>query len=298
MSVFSTTDRVQHMMYQYYDEGHPLHDAEVANREMQFFGETIRMKDAVPAIYRQMDRVVGEIMSRLGSSDVLLVCSDHGFRSFRTQFHINNWLAENGYLTIKPGKTDSDGRSLGSYVDWPNTRAYALGLGFVYVNLKGRERYGSVEPSERAELMGQLRADLLAEVDEATGVRSVKEVYFPEEIHPDGAHLDREADLILGFAPNYRVSWRTSGGGLKFVKDDAGVWAPAPIYADNTSPWSGGHVSVNAQDVRGVFFANRKVELPADGPNLLHFAPTVLSLLGVPLPPELDLDPLVVQGVN
>ena len=298
MSVFSTTDRVQHMMYQYYDEGHPQYDAEAANREMVFFGETIRMKDAVPAIYRQMDRVVGEIMGRLGSNDVLLVCSDHGFESFRTQFHINNWLAENGYLTIKPSTTDKDGRMLSSYVDWSETRAYALGLGFIYVNLAGREKFGSVAPEDRAELLAQLRADLLAEVDEATGVRSVKEVYLPEEIHRGGKHLDREADMILGFAPNYRVSWRTSGGGLKFKKDADGSWAPAPVYADNTSPWSGGHVSVNATDVRGVFFANRRLELPEGGPNLLNIAPTVLEVLGVPLPPELDLDPLAVQAAN
>ena len=71
MSVFSTTDRVQHMMYQFYDTEHPLYDEAAANREMTFFGETIRLRDAIPAIYKHMDRVMGDVLAKLEANDTL-----------------------------------------------------------------------------------------------------------------------------------------------------------------------------------------------------------------------------------
>jgi len=172
MSVFSTPDRVQHMTYQYYDEEHPLHDPAVANREMTFFGETIKLKEAVPAIYRQVDRIVGKVMNEhLGPNDTLLICADHGFQSFRRQVSVNNWLHDHGYLAVKSGLEKSDGGDMRKYVDWSNTKAYGMGLGFIYVNEKGRETHGIVPPSEKAALLAQIQADLLASKDPETGMR-------------------------------------------------------------------------------------------------------------------------------
>ena len=48
--------------------------------------------------------------------------------------------------------------------------------------------------------------------------------------------------------------------------------------------------------VRGLFFSSVPMDLPADGPNLLHIAPTVLDLLGVPVPEEMDKAPLKPAG--
>jgi hypothetical protein len=70
---------------------------------------------------------------------------------------------------------------------------------------------------------------------------------------------------------------------LKFEKDTV-----APAFSDNESNWSGDHVSVAPDLVRGIFFCNRKVALPASGPDLLHIAPTALQLLGVPVPAAYD----------
>ena len=97
-SVFSTTDRVQHMMYKFHDEEHPKHDAEEAARVVDFFGQPTALKDVIPAIYKQMDRIVGKVMDEhLGPNDTLLLCADHGFTSYRRGMHVNNWLAEKGY---------------------------------------------------------------------------------------------------------------------------------------------------------------------------------------------------------
>jgi predicted AlkP superfamily phosphohydrolase/phosphomutase len=294
MSVFSTPDRVQHMMYKYYDEDHPQYKAHEANEKVTFFGKEVALKDAIPEIYRQADRIVGDVVAKLRPDDTLLVCSDHGFQSFRRQVHLNNWLHEHGYLAVKDGLKKSSGSNF-AFVDWANTQAYAMGLGFIYVNQKGREGRGIVAEADKDALLAKIQADLLESVDPETGKKTVIESYRVADEH-SGDFMDESPDLVLGFAPTYRVSWKTTGGGMQLSEnDDDKSWGVGPTYTNNTSPWSGGHPSVARDHVRGIFFSNRKVDLPEGGPNLMHIAPTALAVLGVPIPPEMDLEPLGVR---
>ena len=295
MSVFSTPDRVQHMFYQYYDEGHPQYDEAVANRTTTFFGEEIRLKDAIPKIFEQVDRVVGRVLDEvLQEGDVLLMCADHGLQSFRYQVHINNMLHQLGFLSLKEGATVADAGSLTSFIDWKNTRAYAMGLGYIYLNLQGREKHGIVRPDEVEATVAELKQALLDWRDPVSGETVVESVYVLSEEHT-GEYIDIESDLVTGFKPFYRVSWKTNGG--KYNMDEVdGAAVPGPVITDNTSPWSGGHPSMAEHQVRGLFFSSVPMDLPADGPNLLHIAPTVLDLLGVPVPEEMDKAPLKPAG--
>ncbi|MFO1009164.1 MAG: alkaline phosphatase family protein [Planctomycetota bacterium] len=293
MSVESTPDRVQHMMYQYYDAQHPRYDAKTADTKVPFFGRETAYRDVIPAIYAQMDALVGEVLEKhVKPGDTLIVCSDHGFQSFRRQFHLNNWLAQEGYLVLKPGTTLADWDLL-SFIDWSKTKAYSLGLGSVYLNLKGREAQGIVEPSEREALLAELTQKFLAARDGDAKV--VHSVVRSDRVH-SGPHVDLEGDLLLGLEAGYRVSWKTTRGGIQLKstpeRDDA--FADVP-YANNTNNWSGDHVSVADELVAGVFLCNRKVDAPAGGFHLLDVAPTVLSLVGVPIPPEYDHAPLHVH---
>lgn len=289
MSVFSTTDRVQHMMYQYYDEEHPLYVAEEADKTFSFFGETISRRQAIPKIYQHMDRVIGTVMDEhMGPDDTLLVCSDHGFQSFRRQVHVNNFLAERGFLKVKAG---SKGGDMLGFVDWSETKAYCVGLGFIYLNLEGRESTGIVPVEEADALLEEIRQELLAYEDEETGARISNDAYIVSTIH-DGPFVKDEADIITGFAPGYRVSWGTTLGGIHMVQTDEGGRVLGPVCVDNDKTWSGGHVSVATPDVAGVFFCNRPVDLPKGGVDLLHIAPTVLDLMDVPVPAEMDRAPL------
>ena len=191
---------------------------------------------------------------------------------------------------LKPGLTVKSGSSLMSYVDWSKTRAYSLGLGFVYLNLRGREKNGIVAPEDVAKTIDELKAALLAYRDPETDQRVVDDVYVTSEVH-SGEFLKDESELIMGFHPSYRVSWKTTSGKIKLAEKDGEV-VLGPTIEDNTSPWSGGHPSVALPAVRGLFFSSKPVELPEGGPRLLHIAPTVLSMLGVDVPPEMDLAPL------
>jgi predicted AlkP superfamily phosphohydrolase/phosphomutase len=222
--------------------------------------------------------------------DTLMVCADHGFQSFRRQVHLNNWLAQEGFLALRPGAKAGDDQFL-RFIDWPRTRAYALGLGMIFVNLQGRERGGIVTRAEVPALLAELRGKLMAMQDPDLHQAAMHAVYETDHIH-SGAYLSSEADLMVGFGAGWRVSWATTLGGLGVTEGDGKTLTSAPVFEDNHQNWSGDHVSVAADLVPGVFLCNRKVEIPKDGVNLLHIAPTALWVVGVKVPPQYDLPAL------
>ena len=148
-------------------------------------------------------------------------------------------------------------------------------------------------PEDAAKVLAEIKQAFLAYRDPETGAQVVDDVYLTSEIH-SGEYLKDESELIMGFAPTYRVSWKTTSGKILLVDED-GVVGLGPVIEDNTSPWSGGHPSVAEPAVRGMFFSSRPVNLPEGGPSLLHIAPTVLAALGVPVPEEMDMPPLTFQ---
>jgi predicted AlkP superfamily phosphohydrolase/phosphomutase len=286
MAVESTPDRVQHMMYQFYDREHPKYDAAAAQAKVHFGGEEIALADAIPAAYRQIDRLVGEVMEKsLRSGDTLIVCSDHGFQSFRRGINLNNWLFEHGYLVLTELSRRDQGQFL-QFVDWSRTRAYAVGLGMIFLNLRGREPGGIVEAAEAPALLASLERDLRATQDGEH--RVIHDVYRMDHIH-SGPYLDLEGDLMVGCEAGFRVGWSTTTGGIRLEASKDGLgWKPAPSIEDNTNNWSGDHVSVARDLVPGIFLCNRKVKIPAEGVDLLNIAPTALRVLGVPVPAEYD----------
>ena len=86
-----TTDNLQHEVWHLLDESHPLHDAQQA-------------AEVVPEIldyYETVDRLLGELLALVPDDALTVVLSDHGFGPFHKFFHINNWLAANGWLKFK-----------------------------------------------------------------------------------------------------------------------------------------------------------------------------------------------------
>jgi predicted AlkP superfamily phosphohydrolase/phosphomutase len=260
--VFDATDRIQHMFWRDIDPGHPAgHGREQAPH-----------RDAIRALYQHNDAMVGRIRHQLRAGDVLMVISDHGFTSFRRGVNLNQWLLREGYLVLKPGAT---GRSEWLRdVDWSATRAYALGLTGLFLNLAGREAHGIVSPGAeaaalKAELIGKLRALCDAEKD-AVGVN---EAFDTAAIY-SGPYLENAPDLVIGYNAGYRTSWDCATGVVA-----------GPVFEDNVRPWSGDHC-VDPRLVPGVFFCNRVIG--EDAPALIDIAPTALRLFGVEPPPHMD----------
>ena len=269
IQVYDFTDRIGHLWWRLLDSGHPLYDPVEAAR---FAGE---MEKA----YIRMDAIVGRARALLPPSTVFLVCSDHGFASFRRGMNYNTWLVKNGWMVLKEGpggaRTLEDLFDRGEtgeffkFVDWSRTRAYAMGLGTVYVNLAGREPRGSVAPGDEYESVRQGIIDgLQAYVDPQTGEHPVLKVYRREDMYRgfDPALLP---DLRAANNLNYRVGWQTALGEV-----------PPNIVEDNMKIWSGDHCSVDPSLVPGILFSSRK--LGREAPGIQDIFPSVLEALGVP----------------
>ena len=260
--VFETTDSIQHMFFRYLDRDHPALRLGRSREEVA----------AIENLYRRMDGLLGRVLAKLDAGSALLVMSDHGFKPFRRGVNLNSWLREKGYLSLKPGCAAS-----GEWfkdVDWEKTRAYALGLGGLYLNLKGREAHGTVEPGESArKLKAELAAGLEELKDPATGARAVTGVYDSERVY-SGPYRDNAPDLIVGYNIGYRASW----DGVKGKVNDV-------VFEDNTKAWSGDHC-IDPALVPGVLFSSLK--LAAEKPAIIDIAPTVLRLFGVEPPKHMD----------
>jgi predicted AlkP superfamily phosphohydrolase/phosphomutase len=264
--VFDATDRIQHMFWRYLEAGHPA-DRSPADAPH---------RNAIEELYRHNDRLVGRVMEKLGKGDVLVVVSDHGFTSFRRGINLNAWLREHGYLVLEEGAEGK--KEWLREVDWSRTRAYALGLCGVYLNVRGREAEGIVEPgAEAAALRRELIGKLGGLVDPGTGEVGINEVFDTHEIY-DGPYAGNAQDLLIGYNHGYRTSWDCATGVVA-----------GPVFEDNVKAWSGDH-GVDPRLVPGVFFCNHPID--AEDPALIDIAPTVLRMFGIAPPGHMDGKPL------
>ncbi|MEO8275101.1 MAG: alkaline phosphatase family protein [Thermoanaerobaculia bacterium] len=273
---FEFTDRVQHVMWHHTDPLHPLYTEE---------GHA-KYGDAILKAYQQMDRIVGKVMDKIATmpaGTTLIVASDHGFAPWRRTMNYNTWLATEGYLVLKgQGGHQANLEDLfdqGQFfqdVDWSKTRAYAMGLGNVYINLKGREGQGIVEPGAQYDaLTTEIRTKLTQYVDPQNGEHPVAYVFTRDEAYGtyDPALIP---DLFPSNALGYRVGWQ----------DSLGIVAKS-IVEPNLDVWSADHCSVYPPLVDGILFANRSLDL-AQKPYMADIMPTLLDIYQVPATAKLD----------
>ena len=249
--VFDTTDRVQHMFFRQHEEGSgdPRHQV-------------------IERLYRRADELVGDALRYVDERTVLFVLSDHGFCTFRRAVNLNSWLARNGYLTLTGGAEQSGPYFAG--VDWSRTRAYTLGLGGLYLNLRGREACGVVEPGAEAQALEQELIGKLTNLpDDERNQIAIQRVHAARDLYR-GPYLGAAPDLIVGYNRGYRTSWDAAVGKVT-----------SSVIEDNSKAWSGDHC-VDPLLVPGVLFCNRKFE--AEAPGIEDLAPTALALFGINAP--------------
>jgi predicted AlkP superfamily phosphohydrolase/phosphomutase len=260
--VFETTDSIQHMFFRYLDKAHPALKT----------GQAKMSDKVIEDLYLKMDDLVGRVLSKLDEKSILIVMSDHGFKSFRRGVNVNSWFYQNGYLSLKDGKTAS-----GEWfkdVDWDRTRAYGLGLGGVYLNIKGREAKGIVAPGAEAKaLKAELAGKLQGLKDTEKGEVGISHVY-DRDVLPSGPYKENCPDLIIGYNQGYRASWDSVTGIVG-----------SPVFEDNLKAWSGDHC-IDPALVPGVFFCNKPVANKT--PAIIDVAPTVLNLFGIQAPAHMD----------
>ncbi len=218
--VFDCLDRVQHMF---------LRDRE----------------DIVHDWYRKLDGFVGDVQSKMTSLGMdksrFIVASDHGFKLFQHKIHLNRWLAENKYI-----KFADDANAGLANVNWDESSAYALGLNSIYLNVKGREGKGTLNPDQIEPMLAEIKAKLLA-LRGPDGSNVVSSILLKHEAYNSGPYLRLGPDLVVGYAPNYRASAETGLGK-----------APEQALEENHDHWGADHC-IDPEAVPGVLFANRDV---------------------------------------
>ncbi len=202
-------DRAHHAFLRYFDKEHPKYEE---NEEL----------NVVPEVYRMVDEWFAEMVEGPLKDSIIVFLSDHGIKPMKGAFVINEWLMEKGFLTLK--REPKEGEDLKEdMIDWSKTYAWAWGGYYsrVFINLKGREKYGIVEEKDYEALREDLRKEILG-IKGPKGEPWKNEVYKPEELYPEvrGDPPDLMVYLDdLNWRPVGTVGWNT----LYLDKNDKGA---------------------------------------------------------------------------
>jgi len=229
--VITGTDRLQHYLWQAIENrDHPLHLQSIN-------------------YYQRVDELIGEITERFlkkigrkGNSpedfEGLFLLSDHGFTSIHWEFNLNLWLRENNYLVFPEGLPPAD-ITLAKLP--PETLAFALDPGRIYLNRTDRFQDGSVDPREITDLANRLADDLLRLTHDNRPV--VREVFRREQIY-HGFQAAHGPDLVVLPYPGFDVKGRLDATEV-FTKtdlqgmhtwDDAFFWSARPLERESETP--------------------------------------------------------------
>jgi len=188
-------DRAHHAFWKYFDRRHPRY------QEHKVYSKII------PKVYQRIDSWFNRLHKKLPRDTIIVIASDHGVKPMKGAFTINQWLIEQGYLKLRedPSKSGTDLRE--DMVDWQHTIAWAWGGYYsrVFINLKGREKHGVVEPKYYEETVKQLKRDI-ERIRGPNGEQWDNKAYTPQELYPV-AHGD-PPDLIVYLDD---LNWRPAG---------------------------------------------------------------------------------------
>ncbi|MCP4361668.1 MAG: sulfatase-like hydrolase/transferase [Chloroflexi bacterium] len=305
--VFGATDWVMHAFWKYHDPTHPYHDPEAAKQ----YGNAIR------SIYEHIDKALAELLELVDENTSVIIMSDHGAGPGIAKSMLNNWLLDIGLLKLKQtpksrikhllfrlgftpenayplvsrlgllnvkvkrridprrkGKTSPVRRVFLSYndVDWSRTKAYTFGgMGQIHINVKGRNRLGCVEPGVEYDELCDTIIKRVMEIKIPNSDQSfVKRAYRRDELY-HGEHNDKMPDIVL-------------------LPSDMG-------YLDSGMEFFSNHLfsqldaNSGAHRTNGVFMLLGPHAQPAqelEGVSIRDIAPTVLHLLSLPVPDNMD----------
>jgi len=257
MSVMIGSDRLQHMVWKHFDEKH------------RKFIKDSPYKDALKDYYIYLDKELGEIIDLAGEDTIIIFASDHGFTRQEGKININNWLMDKGYLHLKKEYLEEiKGKNvrLKQYgIDWDNTIAYAGGAYHARMYLN-KEKLGDKYKETRERIISELM-----DIKDDKGHEIKTKIYKTDEIYADTSSPECP-DIFIYFD---ELRWASNPD---LGSEGLYSWKTA-VGAD-----SAGH------DSQGCFIIAGK-GIPAQGDigevEICQVAPTILSLLDVPIPDDI-----------
>jgi predicted AlkP superfamily phosphohydrolase/phosphomutase len=249
-------DRLHHVFWQHFDPRHPKY--EPGNR----------FETAFQDYYRFLDKEVGKLVEALPEDAVIVLMSDHGAKRMVGGVCFNEWLAREGYLRFEQ-EPDGPTPIAKARVDWPNTLAWGDGgyYGRLFLNVKGREPEGTIDPSRYEEIRDELVQKLEA-MPGPEGDPLGTKVFKPQDVYPEVRGV--APDLLVYFGD---LEWRSVGQvgtGQVFT------------YENDTGPDGANH------DRAGVFAMVGGPGQPTgrrEGLRLIDVGPSLLTLYGLEAPP-------------
>ena len=283
------------------------------------------LSSAILQVYQRVDALLGELVARLPKDTTLILMSDHGAGPIDKVVYLDTWLMGHGLLRYADldrglGKrlqdvftavarnglqyaqrylpqsfkgllkrlagVRSQVESFLSYggFDWQATRAYPVGnQGSININLVGREPSGIVQPGHEYEQTRDEIISLLTELrDPETGETVVDRVYRREEVY-DGPKVELAPDLLIRWKDDRYVAkvdihperGKVFGRSLKF-----GKYSSRFDFDQTGTHRMAGILALHGPDVKAGF--------EVSGATIVDLTPTILHLMGEPVPTSMD----------
>jgi predicted AlkP superfamily phosphohydrolase/phosphomutase len=258
MHVDMGVDRIHHGFWKYFDERHPQY--EPGNR----------YENAIRDYYIHLDRQIGERLALLEDDTVVLVVSDHGGQPMMGGICFNEWLIQQGYLTLEY-KPEGVVPLEKCEVDWDRTLAWGSGGYYarLFLNVKGREPSGAIDPADYENVREEL-IQRIAAITDPGGANIGSVAYRPEDVYQEVHNIAPDLIVYLG-----NLKWRSVGSlGLNRIH----------TFENDTGPDDANH----AQE--GMYiYRDPQGHGQGQGPvrHLMDVAPTILALMDVPVPADM-----------
>ena len=257
MHVEMGTDRLHHGFWRFLDETHRKYDP---NSEFVH---------AIRDYYKYLDGEIASLIEFAGEDTAILLVSDHGAKRIDGGICVNEWLIQNGYLTLK-NKPNTITSFENLDVDWSQTTAWGAGGYYarVFLNVKGREPNGTIEPTQYESVRNTL-AKQLKTIPDPNDKPLPTQVFKPEEIYQTINNIP--PDLIVYFGD---LLWRSVGS----VGHNA-----IHTLENDTGPDDANHAQ------HGIcVFNNGQTQGYQHNLDIRDIAPTVLEMMNIPIPADMQ----------
>lgn len=317
MTYFYWGEQLQHNFWGFMDPEHPAHNPNGENR----YG------NAILQYYQKVDNIVGNILEKAPKNTTTIILSDHGFGPLYKEVHINHWLRDLGLLKLKKGMKRKLSRELLSEfglareripnllglpslkilfrifprtlvkkmsgfipterplisdIDYEQTKAYSAGyVGQIFINLKGREPEGVVKPGkEYEELVNCIMEKLYELTDPENGEKIVEKIFKKEEVY-QGEHANQAPDILFMMKDMTYIVRGHCGGfeGFEFGLKPGVIVESSPNMEYAWHRENGLFIASSPQIRKGAKIDNARI---------IDLMPTILHIMGVPIPFDLD----------
>lgn len=310
MVVMVVVDRVCHALFKQMSD--PKNHNRDGRADWKYSGEVLRA-------YKAVDRGLGQLLDEIDDDTVVVVMSDHGFGTLEGDVSLNQFFLEQGLMSFCPRKVAprlpvvglppgaagrtatealmervkglvpplrwADNRAIRQgqipeslrrwdYMDWTRTVAYSHGFfGNVYINLQGREPEGCVAPADYEGVRARVADTLMTLTNPDTGHRIVDHVYRREELY-HGPHAEEAPDLVV-VMDDYNYQTR---GGSELTQTEVVCCPPRVNH-------SGNH---RLNGMLAMWGPGIRTDIKLTSAHIMDVMPTILHVMGVPVPDDLD----------